>query len=83
MCRYEESKLFKEMGDLLHGEHRSILADIFLTNIAAGAFAHTAFHLAFKGSDYLIVSKTQFLEFNQSKVDHDRRSADNGDGVFR
>ena len=46
---------------LLQGEHRAVLADQFLADIAPAAHADAAFHPVFQGHDDLIVLVSQFF----------------------
>ncbi len=54
-------ELFEQTRDLLPGEDRPILADVFVSYIAPGALAQTTLHLALKGGHDLTVGEAQIL----------------------
>ena len=62
-------------------KHRTVLADVLVTDIAASALADTAFHTQFHCGIDLFFLEAQFFQPVQCELDHDRRSADQNSTV--
>ncbi len=77
------SELLRHSLDLGGSKDRAVLADIDIAHIAAAAFAQAAFHPVFQGCVDLLVGEAELLQHRQGELDHDRRAADQGDGVLR
>src|SRR6266571_989386 len=76
------SKLHRHRLDLLGGKDRAILADVDVADVAAAALAQAALHPVLQRRVDLFVRKAELFQHRQGELDHDRRPADQGDGVF-
>ncbi len=62
---------------LYFAEHWSVFANKHRTYIAASTFAYATLHAILKRSIYVLILETEFLEYRECKLDHDRRATDN------
>jgi len=76
------SELHRHGLDLFGGKDRTVLADVDIAHVAAAALAQAALHPVLQRGVDLIVGEAELLQHRQGELDHDRRAADKGDGVF-
>ena len=57
-------------------EHRSVLADEILADVAAPALADAALHPVFQGGEYVFRRETELRQDRHGELDHDRRTAE-------
>ena len=73
--------LVRKLVDLIAAENRTVLADVLGSDVASSAFADAAFHAKLHGGVDLGLFKAQLLQASQSELDHNGRTAQNGDLV--
>lgn len=78
----EESKIHIHFRHLRCGEHGAFLTDINIPDIAAAAFAHSAFHAVFECRPNILCREAQISQDGQSELDHYGRATNHCNGLL-
>jgi hypothetical protein len=76
------SVLRRQLRELRHGKDGAVLADVDRADVAAAALADAALHPILQRGVDLVRREAQLREHGHGELDHDRRAADDGDGVL-